>query len=458
LQARAIVAQDDSVDVPEVEYARSGDVSIAYQVVGSGPPDIVFVRGFTGDLLSTWEHPLLVRHVMGLAENGRVLMLDKRGTGLSDRVAGVPTLETRMDDVRAVLDAAGSDQAILWSGQEGTRMTALFAATYPERTAGLVILDPSAKGLAAPDYPWAPGETEWRATLREVREGWGTRPFFERLLRRMAPSHADDPEFREWFVTHMRRSMSPGAATAFYRMMMDADVADILPVIRVPTLILASPPLREPARFFAERIPGSEVIELAGMRGDFTWLDDAVHEQMMRAARDFAVRLSHRGEPDRILATLLFTDIVGSTRMVAEVGDHRWAELLGRHHANARAQLARFRGREIDTAGDGFLAMFDGPARAVRCAQAIGAAVKDLGLEIRAGVHTGEVEPVGDAVRGLAVHIGARISALAAPGEVLVSSTVKDLVAGSGLVFDDRGEHELKGVPDRWRVFSVSGS
>jgi class 3 adenylate cyclase len=446
------------MDVPEIHYARSGDVSIAYQVVGSGSPDLVFVRGFTGDLLSTWEHPLLVRHVMGLAENGRVLMLDKRGTGLSDRVAGVPTLETRMDDVRAVLDAVGSDRAVLWSGQEGTRMTTLFAATYPERTAGLVILDPSAKGLATPDYPWAPTEAEWRVTLRQVRDGWGTRPFFEGLLRTMAPSHADDPEFRDWFVAHMRRSMSPGAATAFHRMMMDADVADILPVVRVPTLILCSPPFREPARYFAERIPRAEVVELTTMRGDFTWLQDDVHEAMMQAAREFVSGLRHREEPDRILATLLFTDIVGSTARAAELGDRRWSDLLTSHHTMARAELARFRGKEIDTAGDGFLAMFDGPARAVRCAQAIGTAVRRIGLEIRAGVHTGEVEPAGDAIRGLAIHIGARVAALADPGEVLVSSTVRDLVAGSGLVFEDRGEHELKGVPDRWHLYTVAGT
>jgi class 3 adenylate cyclase len=443
-------------ETPEIHYARSGDVSIAYQVVGEGPVDLVFVRGLTGDLLSTWDQPSLVRHVLGLAQNGRVLMLDKRGTGLSDGVAGMaPTLETRMDDVRAVMDAVDSGEAVLWSGREGSQVTTLFAATYPERTFGLVALNPSTKGRQTPDYPWAPSEAEWRARLRDVRDGWGTREFFQRLLLVQAPSAAEDDAFRDWFVTHMRRSLSPGAAMVFHRMMREADVGNVLPSVRAATLVLHSPEQREPAEYFARHVPNAELRELTTMRGEFTWLDDATHEETMAATSAFVTGLRPREETDRILASVMFTDMVGSTERAAELGDRAWRDLLSAHHAKARAELARYRGREIDTAGDGFLATFDGPARAVRCATSIADAVRELGIQIRAGVHTGEVEVDGDAVRGIAVHIGARVAALAGPSQVLVSSTVKDLVSGSGLTFEDAGEHELKGVPDRWRLYRV---
>lgn len=443
------------IEIPEIHYARSGDVSIAYQVIGEGPVDLVFVRGITGDLLSTWDQPLLVRHVLGLAESGRLLMLDKRGTGLSDRVGGVPTLETRMDDVRAVMDAVGSERAVLWSGMEGSRITTLFAATYPERTSGLILLNPSAKGRPTPDYPWAPSEAEWGQTLREVRDGWGERAYFHELLRSQGPAMADDEAFQDWFVVHMRRSLSPGAAMAFYRMSMEADVSDVLPAVRVPTLILFSRDARGPAEYAARHIPDAELHELPTMRGEFTWIDDETHEAFMAAVRGFVARLHPREEADRILTTVLFTDIVGSTERAAEIGDRAWKDLLSAHHAKARAELARYRGREVDAAGDGFLATFDGPARAVRCARAIADAVRELGIEVRAGVHTGEVEVDGDAVRGIAVHIGARVCASAEPSQVMVSSTVKDLTAGSALVFEDAGEHELKGVPDRWHLYRV---
>jgi pimeloyl-ACP methyl ester carboxylesterase len=247
---------------PEVFYARSGDVSIAYQVVGDGPVDLVFVRGLAGELLSTWEQPLLVAHVMGFASFSRVLMLDKRGTGLSDRVREVPTLETRMDDVRTVMDAVGSDRAFLWTGQEGGRMTTLFAATYPERTAGLILLDPSAKGLRTASYPWAPTDAEWHQRLRDIREGWGRREFFDKMLAEMSPEIAGEEEFLEWFVAHMRRSLSPGAAVAFHRMMMDADVTEVLSAVRVPTLIIYMEGNPGPARYFAERIPNVELVAL----------------------------------------------------------------------------------------------------------------------------------------------------------------------------------------------------
>jgi class 3 adenylate cyclase len=444
------------VEIPDVQYARSGDVAIAYQVVGDGPVDFVWFRGMAGDLLSSWDQPLLIRHALGLMEFGRVLGLDKRGTGLSDRVREVPTLETRMDDVRAVMDAVGSERAFLWTAHEGSRTAILFAATYPERTAGLVLLDPSVRGTATPDYPWAPTVEEWRKRLSEVRAGWGRRDFFEALLRDWAPSAAEDEAFRDWFVGHMRRSLSPGAALSFFRTMMEADVSDVLAAVRVPTLILCRSSEREESRYVADRIAGSKLVELPGLQGMFTWVDDDVHEQTMRETERFVASVGRPVEPQRILATVLFADIVRSTERAAELGDQAWRDLLARHHAVVRREIARFRGEEIDTAGDGVFASFDGPARAIGCACAVRSAVRELGLEVRAGVHTGECELDGDKPRGIAVHIGARVAAQAAPGEVLVSSTVKDLVAGSGLEFDDRGVHELKGVPGEWRLYAIS--
>jgi class 3 adenylate cyclase len=446
------------VDIPDVRYTRSGDVAIAYQVVGDGPVDLVWFRGMAGDLLSSWDQPLLIRHATDLTALGRVLMLDKRGTGLSDRVREVPTLETRMDDVRAVMDAVDSERAFLWTGHEGSRTAILFAATYPERTAGLVLLDPSVRGTSTPDYPWAPSPEDWRRRLAAVREGWGRREFFDALLQEWAPSVADDEAFKDWFVGHMRRSLSPGAALSFFRTMMEADVGDVLGAVRVPTLILSRPSVRAESEYVAERITGAEFAELRGMQGLFTWLDDDVHEQAMRETERFVAGVGRPPEPERILATVLFTDIVGSTEHAAEVGDSAWRDVLRRHHAVIRAEIAQFRGEEIDTAGDGVFARFDGPARAIGCARAVRRAVRELGLEIRAGVHTGECELDGGKPRGIAVHIGARVAAEANPGEVLVSSTVKDLVAGSGLEFDDRGIRELKGVPGEWRLYAVSAT
>jgi class 3 adenylate cyclase len=443
------------VGVPDVRYAKSGDVSIAYQTIGDDRPDIVFVRGITGDLLSSWEQPLLVRHLVDLAANGRLIVLDKRGTGLSDRVTGVAPLETRMDDIRAVMDAAESRRAVLWSGREGTQVTTLFAATYPERTLGLVHNNPQARGLASPDYPWAPTESAWRDRLADVRANWGTREHCLRVLRERAPDVADDPSFQEWFVTDLRRSMSPGAAAAYLRSLIDADVTDVLPAVRVPTLILFSPPNKGAADYVAARLPQARMEELPRMRGDFTWIDDDTHERTQALVRTFVSTLDTAEQPDRILATLLFTDIVGSTERQAALGDAAWRELLVHHHAAVRSLLERFRGIEQDTAGDGFYARFDGPARAVECAQAIASAVRPLGIEIRAGVHTGECEVVDGKYAGLSVSIAARVAGHAGPSEVWVSQTVKDLVAGSRLIFDDAGEYELKGVPDRWRMYRV---
>lgn len=444
------------VQTPEVSYARSGDVAIAYQVVGSGSTDIVWVRGITGDLLSTWEQPLLVRHVEGLAASGRVLMLDKRGTGLSDRVREVQSLETTMDDIRAVMDDVGSESALVWTGSTSTGIGVLFAATYPERCAGLSLFDPRVKGTRDDDYPWAPSAEEWRERLRAVRTGWGERGYLESLAREWAPGMADDSAFVDWFVWHMRRSLSPGAALTAFRTAMDIDVTDVLAAVRVPTLIMPRPSEPGPGHYMAQRIRGAQLVELPPFGGVYTWTDDAAHRATIAAFERFVSALTGQVTTERVLTTILFTDIVASTETAARLGDAAWRELLGGHHALVRRELARFRGRELDTAGDGFFATFDGPARAVQAATAIRGAVRELGIEVRAGVHTGECEIHDGKVAGIAVSIGARISALAQPMEVLVSSTVKDLVAGSGIGFEDRGSHELKGVPGSWRVFAVA--
>ena len=441
---------------PDVSYARSGDVAIAFQVVGAGPTDIVFVRGIIGDLLSTWEQPLLVRHVEGLAACGRVLMLDKRGTGLSDRVREVQSLETTMDDVRAVMDAVGSERAVLWTGATATGIGVLFAATYPERCAGLVLFDPRVRGTRSPDYPWAPTEEEWRERLADLRAGWGDRGFLESLAREWAPEVAENDDFRDWFVWHMRRSLSPGAALTSFRAAMELDVSDVLAAVRVPTLILPRPALPGPGHFAAARIRAAEVVELPELRGVYTWVDDEAHAATMEATERFVSRLARPARSERMLATVLFTDIVGSTELASRLGDSAWRDLLERHHAVVRRELARFQGRELDTAGDGFFAAFDGPGRAVQAAAAIRDALQALDVTIRSGLHTGECEVSDGKVAGIAVSIGARVASLATPGEVLVSSTVKDLVAGSGLRFDDRGEHQLKGIADAWRLFALA--
>jgi class 3 adenylate cyclase len=444
------------MELPEVHYARSGDLAIAYQVVGDGPLDVVFARGFAGDLVSTWEQPLLVRQIEGFASFARVVLFDKRGTGLSDRVRDVSTLEARMDDIRAVVDDVGSEQVVLWTGQEGARLTSLFAATYPERTTALGMHDPTARGAPSLDYPWADSEEDYRRRMAEIRTGWGTRPFLEQLLREWVPNRADDADFRNWFVWHMRRSLSPGAALGLYRMMRDADVSDVLPAVRVPTLIFSNRGSDGPSRYFAERISDAKIVELPGVTRAYGWADDEAHEVIVEEMRRFVTGLSAARGSERVLATVLFVDVVGSTEMAAAIGDRAWREMLDRFHAVMRREVARFRGREIDTAGDGFLASFDGPARAIECATAAIQALRESGLDIRAGVHTGECEVQGTKLAGIAVHIGARIMALAAAGEVLVSQTVKDLVSGSGIAFEPRGTQTLKGVPEEWTIYAVA--
>jgi class 3 adenylate cyclase len=443
------------VDMPDVSYARSGDVAIAYQVVGDGPIDLVFVRGTLADLLAGWDQPLFVDHVDGLAEFARVILFDKRGTGLSDPVRQVPTLETRMDDIRAVMDAADSERAVLWAAQEGTRISLLFGATYPERTSALVLFDPTARGLWAPDYPWAPTEEDWRNELREIHARWGDRDYLVERAHRLSPVGAGNDEWLDWFVWYMRRSASPAEAVAFHRMSMDGDVREILPAVRAPTLVLNGMDARDEAAYVASRVAGARQIEVEGLRDSFSWADPAGNAVLLAETRRFLDGLSAPTLPDRVLATVLFTDIVGSTQRSAELGDSAWRELLGRHHALVRGELARFRGEELDTSGDGFFAAFDGPGRAIECARAIRESVRSVGLEIRAGVHTGECERLDGKLGGIAVPTGARIASLAEAGEVLVSGTVRDLVAGSGIQFEERGTHQLKGVPGEWRLFAV---
>jgi len=441
--------------VPDVRYARSGNVAIAYQTYGEGPLDLVFIRGTLAELLTAWEQPLWVRHVDGLAGIGRVIMFDKRGTGLSDRVREVPTLEARMDDVRAVLDDLDIHRVVLWTAQEGSRLAILFAATYPERTSALVLYNPTVHGIRTDEHPWGRTEDEWVTELRTAERRWGERAYLVERLGRDNPAVADDADFQDWYVRYMRRSASPGAAAAFLRMEMLGDVRETLSSVAAPTLIGHGPREREQAQFVAGSIPGARAVEIAGLGDVFSWTNPAANDALIEETRRFLEHLAAPPAADRVLSTVLFTDIVNSTERAAELGDRRWGELLAAHDAAIRRELERFRGREVKTTGDGFLATFDGPARAVHCATAVRDALGALRLDVRAGVHTGECELDRDEVRGIAVHTGARIAALAGAGEVLVSSIVKDLVAGSDIEFDDRGTHELRGVPGEWRVYAV---
>lgn len=435
---------------PEFRYARSGDVSIAYVVTGVGSFDLVFVHGFVGNLEAAWEQPLRVAFIERLGSFARVIEFDRRGTGLSDRVREVPTLEARMDDLRAVMDAAGAERAAVVATFEAGSMAALYAATYPDRVAALVLYNPIAKGDWAPDYPFASTDEEWRSALAETRERWGEPEFFAEIARDIAPSRSDDAAFIAWFSKALRSGASPGAAVAIQRMARDVDIRDVLPSIRVPTLVLHVSRHADESRYVADRIPGARRVAIAGP-DTMIFLVSGIGDEIERFVRS----VWGEAESETVLSTVLFTDIVGSTERAAELGDRRWAEVMGTHHTLVRRQLDRFRGRELDTAGDGFFASFDGPVRGIRCARAITESVRELGLDVRAGLHTGECEVIGDKLGGIAVNIGSRIASLAKPGEVLVSSTVRDLVAGSGIGFTDRGTVELKGVPGRWQLFAV---
>jgi class 3 adenylate cyclase/pimeloyl-ACP methyl ester carboxylesterase len=449
------------VDAPDVRFAKSGDVSIAYTTVGDGPFDLVFVNGWVlSSLEYAWEGPA-ADFFRELASFSRLILFDKRGTGLSDRATGIPDLETRMDDIRAVLDAAESKRAAIIGFSEGGPMTLLFAATYPERTAAAVLYGCRASYIAADDYPWGFTPEEREESVHEEAATAGTDEWLDEWLDAFAPSLAHDEAVRRWWRRLVLTSASPSAAAALRRMNMEVDARHTLASIRVPTQVLCrvgDGDYPEQARYIADRIPGAEFLDLPGE--DHGYFVDP--QQIAREIKRFLYGIWERGEwdvveADRVLATVLFTDIVGSTEKAAQLGDRVWRDLLERHHAVIRRQLVRYHGRELDSAGDGFFASFDGPARAVRCACTIAEAVKELGLDVRAGLHTGECEVVENKVGGIAVHIGARVAKAADPGEVLVSSTVKDLVAGSGLLFRERGVAELKGVPGEWRLYSVTG-
>ena len=411
--------------------------------------------GYSSNVELVWEWKGLAPFLRGLEARGRLMLFDRRGSGLSDSVSGehLPTLEARMDDIRAVMDAAGSERGILCGIDDGAALCFLFAATHPDRTEALITAQPVSKGSWAPDAPWLDTDQDWAGWFETLEVGWGTVGFTQQLANEVFPMWADDPEFVRDYSRMIRHSISKADALAIDRMWMETDVRHVLPTIQAPTLVLFNPNyhsargIAEESAYVANRIPGAVFVEHAWSVGAPDTLSDI--DRFIASLRDEAAAL------DRVLATVLFTDIVDSTKTAADLGDRAWRDLLERHHATVRAMLGRYRGREIATAGDGFFATFDGPARGVRCARAIIEAVQQLGLQVRAGLHTGEVETIGENVGGITVHIGARVGALAGASEVMVSQTVKDLVAGSGLTFADAGEHELKGVPDRWHIYRV---
>ena len=443
---------------PETRYARSADVNVAYQVLGEGPVDIVYAPAIS-HLELAWDSPLEARFLNRLASICRLIMFNQRGTGMSDRVAGVPTLEMRMDDIRAVMDAAESERAVVFGLGDAGPLCVLFAATYPERTSALVLMNSSPRFVRSPELPWLQTRAEAELFAKEIERGWGEAAFMDGWLRELSPGVTD--EEAQHLARLLRVAVSPGSAAAYVRLNLDTDVCDVLPLVRVPTLVVhrketVSWDIRN-GHYLADHIAGARLVELPG--ADFSpHLGD--QDRLFAALESFLDGILLGGqwevEPDRVLATVLFTDIVGATSRAAELGDRAWRELLERHHEAVRTQLGRFRGKEVDTAGDGFFASFDGPARAITCARAIVDTMPELGLQVRAGLHTGECELIDGKVAGIAVHTGARVAANAQPGEVLVSSTVKDLVAGSGIAFQDRGLHELKGIPGEWHLYAVA--
>jgi class 3 adenylate cyclase len=450
------------VDVPETRYARTADdAHIAYKVAGAGPVDLVYVPGWYSRLDVSWQQPLDARFLRSLASFSRLIMVDRRGIGLSDSVprAAAPPPEVLLDDLKAVMDAVGSEQAALFGEFEGGPLCTLFAATHPERTRALVLYASHARRSWAPDYPWAWTDQQFEEEIataeRALERGWDE-DFFVRWSEEFVPSLAHDKGFSPW----LRRAFGPpgalGSAIALARLEHELDIRAVLPTIQVPTLVINRVGDRvanlEEGRWVAAKIPGARFVELPG-EDHPPWAGD--QRSVIESISSFLGVSRPPAEVHRLLATVLFTDIVDSTRKAVELGDAAWKELLVDCEERSKAEIARYSGMFINTTGDGVLATFDGPARAVRCAQAIGMSLREIGLEIRAGCHTGEVELDGDTVQGIAVHIGARVAALASGGEVLVSSTVKDLVVGSGLGFESAGEHELKGVPDRWRLFRV---
>ena len=443
---------------PETRYALSGDVHIAYQVVGDGPFDLVFVPGFVTHMELQWRLPGMGGFLKDLGSFSRLIRFDKRGTGMSDPVSGAPNLETRMDDVRAVMDAVGSRRAAFYGLSEGAAMSILFAATYPERTAALVVRSCSPRTLWAPDFPWGRSEEAYQHETDRALQVFSLRAEAREAVRALGMQNDNEVEA---FIDFIRYGASPGMLERLYRMNKEIDIRQVLPTVRVPALVMHGSddqvvPVAVGA-YTAQRLRSARFIELPGV-GHLALSTRGTQIQV--EIERFLTDVWQTGgwedtEPDRMLATVLFTDIVESTAKAIELGDRRWRDLLERHHTLVRRELLRYRGREVDTAGDGFLAAFDGPARAIRCACAIVHGVRDLGLSVRAGLHTGECEVADGKIAGIAVHTGARVAALAATDEVLVSNTVRDLVAGSGIQFSDRGPHALKGIPGEWRLFAV---
>jgi class 3 adenylate cyclase len=440
--------------IPETRYVRNGDLHLAYQVLGEGPPDILPLDYWVSHVEAQWDAPPLAALRERLASFGRVIMFDKRGSGLSDPVptSHLPTLETWMDDAVAVLDAVGSDKVVLIGNIGGGLLAMTLAAAHPERVTSLILVDCFARARKAGDFPIGEASEFFDKSIAQIESSAGRGV----MLDMFAPSLADDPVLRRVWSRYERQAASPGSLKAVVQFISEGDVRNVLPAIRVPTLVIqrAEGPFQSPhGRYLAEHIAGARYLELPGP-DKFIWAGDT--EAILAEIQDFVTGVRPTATPNRVLATVLFTDIVASTRLAAEMGDDRWRELLAEHFRVARRQLERFGGKEIKTVGDGILATFDGPARAIRSAAAIRDGVRDLGLGMRAGLHTGEVELEVNDIAGLAVHIGARISAMANEGEILVSSTVRDLVVGSGLEFEDRGSHELKGVPGEWRIFAVA--
>ncbi len=436
----------------ETKFTRAGSVSIAYQVFGAGPVDLLVVPGWLSNLDTFWEEPTIARFFERLGSFARVMLFDKRGTGLSDRITESPTLEERMDDVRAVLDAVGSERAALLGWSEGGPMCALFSVTYPERTAALIMVGSYPRAIATDDFPWGRSADAQAEFDRAIEQDWGGPVGLE--LR--APSRWNDPRFRRWWAKFLRTSASPSTALALNRMNAEIDVRHILPSIRVPTLLLHATGDKtvsvETSRYMARQIPHAKLVEFDSQDHlPFTEPARIVPEQV----EEFLTGTRSFEADDTVISTVMFTDIVGSTELASRLGDSSWRDLLESHHAAVRHELDIHRGREIKTTGDGFHASFDGPARAIRCACSICDSIGALGLSVRVGLHTGECVLSGDNIEGVAVHIAARVGDLASPNQVLVSQTVKDLVAGSGIRFEDQGKHKLKGIEDEWRLFSV---
>ena len=438
-------------------YARNGDVSLAYDVFGEGERDILVTFGWIGSFQSAYEHPAHTRWLRRLGTFGRVIMWDKRGTGLSERVPPdrLPTLEERMDDMRVVMDAAGSERAVALGISEGASLSTVFAASHPDRVASLILIGGFARMQKDEDYPWGASLEEMEYFNRRMGESWGDNAG---LLKLWAPTIADDPGAQELWNRTMVFGGTPATAVAWLEMVRDTDVRATLPAIGVPTLVLHRVDDRivpvQHARYLAENIAGARYVELPGC--DHLWWVEG--DDILDEVESFLTGSTTAFEPDRVLATVMFTDIVDSTTQAAALGDRRWRELVESHDRMVRSLLQRYRGREVKTLGDGFLATFDGPGRAIRCATELCNEVRSVGLQVRTGLHTGEVELTGDDITGIAVNIGARVGANAEPGEVLVSQTVKDLVAGSGVHFEDRGQHDLKGVPGPWRLWSVGSA